>query len=122
MAMILEVTEALESSFSWALIKKKERVIGVISKPKTRPKFLAMIYHELEDCLNSGKKVESLSARALSMPCYEFEPLGVFGRAVNSPGDALSNCDDPFLLVSSDGKYAIYGPETFMDGRSFYAL
>jgi hypothetical protein len=118
----MEATEALASFFGWALTKKKERLIGFISKPKTRPKFLGMIYHELEDCLNSGKKVESLSARVLSMPCYKFEPRDVFGQPVKSLRNALSNCEDSFLLISSDGKYAIYGPETFIDGRSFYAL
>ncbi len=113
--------DALKVFLNTALLNKKERYLGFISKSKNRNKFLDTIYHELEGDLDSSYKSKSLPANAWELPGLLFEPPNTFGEPILSLKDADSNLTDAFLVISVDGKYAIHGPETFIDSRAYYS-
>lgn len=112
---------ALKTFLSKVLSHKKERLIGFISRPKTQQKFLNTIHHELESCLDSSMRVDSLPVKALQSKCYVFEPLNTFGKPFNSLQEAVETLQESFLAISIDGKYAVFGPETYIDSRTYYA-
>ncbi len=118
----MNAQDALETFLQHVLTSKKDRYIGFISKPKNHAKFLNSIYHELEEILDSTKKVDHLNERTLAMKGYKFEPNNIFGEPIDSLGEACKVLNDSFLVVSEDGKFAIYGPETFFDSRAYYAV
>lgn len=118
----MEAEQALETFLSRALINKKDRYIGFISKPETRKKFLDAIYHELESNLYSSKKVTELLEKELMISGYKFEPPDNFGEPINTLKEIISSDDESFLVESLNGKYAIYGPETFIDSRAYYVV
>jgi len=112
--------QALKSFLNKALIRKKERYIGFILKPKTQGKFLNLIYHELENDLDESKKINQLNEKVLAKSGYKFMPPNIFGEQIMAIKEAYTSSDESFLIVSSDGKHAIYGPETYIDSRAFY--
>ena len=118
----MEAQRALESFLNSALVDRKKRYLGFISKPKTRGKFLRSIYHDLENCLDNTKQVESFPASVLSLPGFKFEPEKIYGQPISSLGEVCNSFDESFLVVSKDGKFAIHGPETYIDSRAFYAV
>lgn len=118
----MEAKEALERFLMKALFKKKERLLGFVSKPKTQPKFLNLIYHELDESLDDSFQVKSLDEEVLSMPGYKFEPPNNFGESISQMAEACDSFSDSYLVVSIDGNYAIYGPEHMIDERRFYAI
>jgi len=65
-------------------------------------------------------KTESLSVTAMQSKCYLFEPPNTFGKPLNSLLEADETLQESFLIISIDGKYAIHGPETYIDSRSYY--
>ncbi len=118
----MEAQQALESFLSSALRDKKKRYLGFISKPKTQNKFLRSINHDLESCLDATKQVESFPAPVLSLRGFKFESEKIYGHPIPSLGEVCNSFDESFLVVSSDGKFAIHGPETYIDSRAFYAV
>jgi len=118
----MEADEALICFLKGMLIEKKDRYIGFLSKEKTRYKFLNSIYHELEGILDQSKKVASLPEKAFELPCYKFVPPNTFGEKVTSLKVGSDQLIESFLLVTTDGKYAIHGPETYVDSKAYYIL
>lgn len=114
--------QALAFFLENALVTKKERYLGFAAKLKTRRKFLNSIRHELEECLDTSKRVRSLSKDILASPGYLFEPDNNFGEEILCLGDACDSQNESFLVVSADGRHAIHGPETLIDSRAFYIL
>ena len=117
----MEAHEALKFFLENVLCDKKERYLGFISKPKSRKKFLNTIYHELEGTLDSSKKQYVLSNEILCKPAFVFEPPMTYGERVSSLKRACDVFEESFLAISEDGMFGIYGPETFIDSRAFYA-
>ena len=118
----MEVQLALEFFLKNTLIAKKERVIGFIAKAKNHGKFLNLIHHELSELFDKSKIIKTLPESVLSMSGYLFNPPNKFGASVSTIGEAIDEFDTSFLLISSDGRFAVYGPETFVDERVLYAV
>lgn len=118
----MEARDALEEFLRHSLGNKVERYLGFISKSKNQHKFLNSIYHELAEDLGPSKRVGKLTDCAMSMKGYKFSPSSNFGEAVESLSGAYDTHEDSFLIVSENGKFAIHGPETFIDSRAYYAV
>ncbi len=119
----MDATEALKTFLFNALVKtRRQRLINFAAKPKTQSKFLDAIYHDLEDCFDNSKRVDALPDSVVSMPGYKFQPPESFGHPIASLGDYYRGSAESYLVVTIDGKFGIYGPETFIDSRAFYAI
>lgn len=113
---------ALENFLRHALIRKRDRYLGFIGKPKARAKFLDAIYHDLERDLDKSKQVQGLPAGAGSIPGFLFAPPKEFGTSVVDIRQILDSVDEGFLVVSEDGQYGIHGPEAMIDSRAIYRV
>ncbi len=118
----MDANEALIIFLNKALIIKKERLLGFLNKSKNHNKFLNTIYHELEQCLNPSFIIESLPEKILLSKGYLYEPNCGAGEMISSLQEIAESSMDSFLAISQDGKYAIHGPETFIDSRTYYAI
>ena len=118
----MDAKQAIETFLAKALKNKKERYLGFVSKPKTQRKFLDSIYHDLQDVLDDKKKIDSLPKHVLSMSGYKFQPPNHFGEPISSISEICDSFDESFLVVTSDGRYGIHGPESYIDKRAFYAI
>ena len=116
--------EALRFFLSQAVLPdKRARYLDLISRPKSRKKFLDTFYHELEYHLDPARRVGSLSLAQLALPGYRFdhydEALGVPEETMAA---AATSMEESVLVISADGKIGIHTPESFIDGRTFYVL
>lgn len=44
-----------------------------------------------------------------------------FERDLRTHQEAVETLQESFLAISIDGKYAVSGPETYIDSRTYYA-
>jgi hypothetical protein len=118
----MDATEALIIFLNKALIIKKDRLIGFLTKQKNHDKFLNTIYHELEHYLNPSLKVSAFPEKVLRSKGYLYEPQSTIGETINSLQEIVDSSMDSFLVISQDGNYAIHGPETLIDSRAYYVI
>lgn len=55
----------------------------------------------------------------LRLPGFWFKPGAAFREPVNALGDVVSSQEESFLVISTDGRVGIHGPES-IGGRGFY--
>lgn len=113
----VDATDALTTFLRRALAERVDRYVEFASKPKTRQKFLESLCHDLEASLNTDAAVSALPAAALDLPAYLFAPPRDFGVEIASMREIAESHDDSCLVVSQDGRAALYCPETYVDSR-----
>lgn len=116
----MDEISALIEFLGRGLARRKNRYIDFASRPKTRKKFLASIYHDLESDLDMSACVTSLPDSILDQPAYWYSPPKQYGEPVPSLRDLFDSQDDAFLAITQDGKAGIYQPETFIDSRRLF--
>lgn len=106
-----------------ALPNYRARYLDLITRPKSRRKFLSALHHELRSGLDPAKRIDSLAPELLRMPGYLFSASNhdFFGEQVNTLAEFLSTNEESFLLITTDGTVGVYGPETYIDDREYYA-
>lgn len=119
---VMEAQTALRTFLEGVLIRRSERYIGFINKPKARKKFLAAFHHTLESDLDSSKSIKNLPVGSESIPGYWFAPPDEFGVPVADIREYVDSIEDSFLVVSANGKFGILSPETFIDSRRIYRV
>lgn len=119
-----EALAALECFLSQVVLPdKRARYIDLASRPNSRRKFLNAMHHELEVHLDPAKRVDALSPALLHSPGFRFSPYDdCFGDEVDTLANVVSSHDESFLVVSTDGRVGIHGPESFVDRRAFYTV
>lgn len=102
---------------------KRARYLDLIARSTSRRKFLDTLYHELESHLDTAKRIDVLSPEMLRMSGFRFQPGGDrFGEPVDSLANVVSSFDESFLMVSTDGRVGIHGPESCVNRRAYYAV
>ncbi len=115
-----EAEEALRRFLNqFALPGKRARYLDLISRPKSRRKFLNTLSHELESHLDPANRVEQLSAKQLALPGFRFDHHHDFGEPIDTLATVCTSFDEDVLIVSTDGNVGMHGPD-YMDGRTFY--
>ena len=106
-----------------ALPNYRARYLDLITRPKSRRKFLYALHHEFRSGLDAAKQIDSLPPELLRMPGYLFSASnhGFFGEQVNTLAEFLSTNEESFLLITTDGTCGVYGPEDYIDDREYYA-
>lgn len=103
---------------------RARRLLALVATKKGRRKFLSELHHGIEsDVRKDVIKLDDLSSRG-SLPCYVYRGPGGFGAekvSVNAAYDSLS-VDDSWLIVSQDGRFAIYRPEARWDSEIIVAI
>jgi hypothetical protein len=113
----VDATEALTTFLRRALAERVDRYVEFASKPKTQKKFLEALCHDLEASLDRDAAVSSLPPAALDLPAFLYSPPRDFGVPVASLREIAESHDDSCLVVSQDGRAALYCPETYVDSR-----
>ena len=117
----MEAQAALQTFLSGALLRKRDRYLGFVAKPKTRSRFLRTIDHDLERELDGALRIAHLPVDR-PIKGFRFAPPDEFGSPVSDLRQLLQSCDDSFLAVSEDGQYGVLSPETYIDDRAVYRL
>ena len=63
----MDPTEALTRLLSASLVRRRDRYVEFVSRPKAHKKFLNEFYHQLADCFDPRHVVAELPANAWSM-------------------------------------------------------
>jgi len=102
----------------------RARYLDFIARPKSRQKFLNTLHHELYLRLDPAKRIDSLAPELLRVPGYLFSPYNhdCFGDAVDTLAKFLSSEKECFLLLTTDGKVGIHGPEARLGNRITYMI
>ncbi|MEM7227116.1 MAG: hypothetical protein AAF495_29380 [Pseudomonadota bacterium] len=118
----MDAVTALQTFLAGALAWKHERYIGFVAKPKTQTKFLREIYHGLDSDLDDAKAIPKLPASRGPLAGYRYAPPDEFGTPVADIRKECDSIDDSVLIVSSDGRFGIYTPESDCDGRRIFRV
>jgi len=98
---------------------KAERYCDLIQRPKGQKRFLADLYHVMEDCFRADLSDTPLSAQQRGEPGYSYSESRGFGFPENSMDegyDALMP-DTGWLLIDTEGRFGIYQPEDMVDNQ-----
>ena len=108
--------EAIDHFLSRALSKRwRSRYASILCTKRGKRTFLAGLYHELQDHLDSSKAVSSFPTKAWALPAFAFSESCGFGQREESLRDAFDTVGDGSLITDSTGRYGIYQPEDMVD-------
>lgn len=98
-----------------SLGRKRERILDFASRPRSRRKFLDLLYHELGDLLDPSCIVPALPEAAWRQPALRFRPPSDFGVAIASLRQAHQHLEHRELVITLDGRHGYWRDETFDD-------
>jgi hypothetical protein len=116
----MNAEDAIHAFFSRVLIKERRgRYLALIGTKKGRRKFLADLYHGVEDRIDRSRVVAALPQRVLDAPAYSYSSQDGFGHEEVSMSDGLSRMHQSggWFVISQDGKHGVYTPEDDMNGQ-----
>jgi hypothetical protein len=120
----VEAREALIQFLESALAKKRDRICGFASKPKTQRKFFDLLYHSLGQHFSPSTVVSELPEVAWCSPALAFVAPDQFGVQVSSLREAYDQFGEGegALLISADSRFGIWCDHTYVDDRVFVTL
>jgi len=111
----MEPEESLIAFLGGSLGTKRERILDFVARPKTRRKFMDMLYHQLGEYFDRACLVSALPETAWRQPAFRFSPPSDFGVVVASLRQAHQQLDQPELVITQDGRYGFWRDETYVD-------
>jgi len=90
---------------------KRARYLDLISRPNSRPKFLAVIHHELEWEIDRTRALPTLPDALLDLPAYCYAPRRDFGSPLSSLREVVESAEDSLIAIARDGSAALLRPE-----------
>ena len=110
-------SQLLADFLSRSLAKRRDRYAEFAARPKSQPKILHALHHDLLECFDRAHVVESLPESAWNLPAYRFSSRSKFGAASSSLREAYEAERDAFLIVTQDGRYGVHREEDLIDSR-----
>ncbi len=119
----MEIEATLQEFLRSTVAKsRRDRLIEFASKPKTRPKFLDLMYHDMGSLFDSSVTVEALPEEAWSQPGLAFAPPATFGApypTLRDAFDAHANDDTGCLIITLNGEFGAWFDHTYVDTCAF---
>ena len=110
--------EALAAFLRGSLGTKRDRTIDFATRPKTRPKFLDLLYHQLGGLFRPACAVGQLPDTAWALPAYRFSPPHEFGASVPTLRAAHDVDGHSELVITTDGRYGYWRDEMYADAET----
>lgn len=123
----MDAHQAFVAFVNHAILKdRRDRYLTLASTPKGRSRILDDFWHNLESALDPDcRRASAFDESTWQKTAYLFDAgSGMFGEFCSSMR-AAKNQSDTFggwLIVSTDGRHAIFMPEEVIDETIYFAF
>ena len=98
-----------------------DRFIGFASQPRSEAKCLKELHGAFRERVASAALVTSLPEGVWNQPAFSFSLERGFGVAEPSMRARHQEYDDGILVISRDGRFGYFRPESWADGEVLVA-